>query len=305
MEVFLRWSGEVLALNPFLRHELNLEFFVKNPTELLTAVLDNPSLPQDVLKLALSDLPTLANTKDGGSDHLQRLLGEQISQHGAIDLLLQMNTDTDDILDCLEHDLSEYGANTASDPELSALNEKIVDTQSLQSQAFIRSTSYASLLIPDLSNQDLLKANVQKSLFALQNSITVDHFCLQQFCVLLANSASKPLSLWLLEVKTDDYTFSTRLWQMQDPVLLTKVASKYANFFRTYLHFLVTNLKNLMISPQKDLIESPACYSSDKRSVDAAENLKLRIRALAQSPRLSQPTKTYLAENDLSNVLPN
>ena len=300
VEVFLRWTGETLALNPFLRREMNIEFFAKHPTELLSAVLENPSLTQDVLKLALADLPTLTNTKEGGSDHLQRLLGEQSSQHGAIELLLDMNHDVDDLLESLEADLSDARGVVVDDADLASINDKIIDSRTLSSQAFLRSTSYANHLVADLSNQDLTKTSSQKALAALRGSIVVDHFCLQQLCVLLANTSAKPLSLWLLDVLAADPTVASKLWLMQDHVLLTKVASKYANFFRAYLYFLVSCAEQ---NAPSEILDSPTWYSSAKPLDNAFENIKRRIRALEKNPRLAQPTKTFLSEKNLLNIL--
>lgn len=279
---------------------MTIEFFVKHPTELLSAVLENPSLSHDVLKLALADLPTLTNTKEGGSDHLQRLLGEQASQHGAIDLLLDMNHDVDDLLESLESDLSEASEIVVDDADLAAIDEKILDARTLPSQAFLRSSSYSIHLASDLSTQDLTRTSAQKVLAALRGSVVGDHFCLQQLCVLLANTSAKPLSLWLLDVVASDSTVPTKLWLMQDHVLLTKVASKYANFFRAYLHFLVA-------CAQQDtppyLMDSPAWYSTSREPLRDLENIKIRVQALEKNPRLSQPTKTFLSEKNLFNIL--
>lgn len=282
---------------------MDVSFFQRHPLELLVALVGNPSLPRNILKMVLVELPSVTNAKENGSDQLQKLLAEQASQHGTVDLLLSMNEEVDDLLECLEADISENEGDIAPDADVAAINEVIVDSRHLSSYAFFRSSAFASLVGSDISAADLTTKSSQKVLTALQGSITVDLFCLQQTLILLTDSNAKPLSVWLVELVADDKALSHHLWRMQDHTLLTKVASRYATFFLKYLGFLISSLQDIEALDQTLSLASPAWYSSATRSINNGEDLKIRLRSLASHPRLTAPTKKSAASHGLLHLL--
>jgi hypothetical protein len=293
------WGAKVLDLNVTLRREPNLDFFCKSHLFLLQALLENPSLPMEMKHCAMIDMPTVSDPIDKGSEQLQRLIGEQSSQHGAIDLLLDMNRELDDLLDCLDHDVSNYVDSEAKDANVDSQESEKIDLRSTASLGLIRSMSYAPLLIQDFNNRDIASPKMKKLLELVGEAIKKDHFCLQTLCLVLRSMPSKPLSLWLLELQSLNSVFSVRLWRMQDHILLAQIASKFAAFFKSYLQFLVNGLKTAQSHIRSEYSLSPTWYSSFSMAITVADNYKLRIQSLIDIPRLSIPTKTYLSDQGI------
>lgn len=283
-----------------LRQEPTLEFYRRNQYFLLHAILNNPRTPQDVMKFALMDLPSLSGPTEKGSEQLQRLIGEQTSQHGAIDLLLSMNHDLDNLLECIDSDLSDCVVGTAESNDLGVQTEDLLDFRNSASLGLIRSKSFAALLKNDFKNGDISTNSAQKVLEIVKAWILKDHFCLQQICLLLQSMGSRPLSIWLNDIQSRDSVFAVRLWRMQDHVLLAEIASKFATFFKSYLHFLVSALKAARTKIHTEYQLSPTWYSSFSLAISVADNYKLRIKSLIKIPRLSVHTKTYLSDQGLS-----
>jgi hypothetical protein len=295
-----RWGVGVKELNVTLRQEVNLDFFQRNPLFLLQAILNNPCTPQELTKLALSDLVSLSGPSEKGVEQLQRLIGEQSSQNGAVDLLVSMNRDLDDLLECMDSDLVNCEPLDAKVTDSTQREEELIDFRKPASLGLVRSKSYASLLQRDFKNGDISTSRAKRVLEIVEEAIKRDHFCLQQMCILLNSMPSKSLSLWLNDIQSTNSVFAVRLWRMQDHVLLTEIASKFAVFFKSYLHFLVTALKAAQSHIRAEYQLSPTWYSSFSMVLTVVDNYKLRLKSLLSVPRLNLPTKTFLSDQGVS-----
>lgn len=298
------FGEETRRYNVDLRRDLNLQFFVQNPTELLSAMIDNPVLPPDLLQLALSCISSPSIQKDGGSERIQKLIGEQASQHGAIDLLLSMNEDLDDILQCLEDDISDILHLNSKEFDDALTEPELVDCRNSSGQAFIRSLAFANLLESDFNDPHSFDGINEKTLEAIGRYITIDLFCLQQFCILLSAKPSNSLVSWLLEFKArENDGFERRLWLLQDHTLLTKISSKNDAFYKSYLRFLVQELHKSIQKSNSNNVSSPTWHSRVTLPNNETENLKERLRALTSVACLHDATKAILLDEGLLEII--
>jgi len=296
IEALNRWGASVFDLNVTLRKEPTLEFFWQNHYELQYAVFENLCVPLDIVIRALVDMPTVEDVGNKGSEQIQRLIGEQTSQHGVIDLLVEMNTDLDDFMDCLNSDLSNMATVSSKEGDPKVQQAENVDFRKTAALGFVRSSAYATLVANDVKSGDVTNRRVKKVLDIVGEAALLDHFCLQQACFILKEVSSKHIANWLVGLQEAKPMLQVRLWRQQDPKLLAEVASKYAAFFKAYLQFLVQALKKgeHMLKIEYDM--SPTWYSSFTKALKLTDNYRLRIRTLRDVPRLETPTRVYLSD---------
>lgn len=298
-EALNRWGEAVFNLNVTLRKEPTIEFFWQNHYEMQHALFENMCVPQEIMIRALVDMSTVAELGNKGSEQLQRLLGEQTSQHGVIDLLVDMNCELDDFLDSLNSDLAQVVENTP-DEHASTLQEgEYVNFHNHSAVGFVRSAAYAALVANDLQSGDVSNPRVKKVLELVAEGAKRDHFCLQQTCLVLKSLSSKSLVNWLVDLQESNAVLKVKLWRQQDPKLLAEIASKFAAFFKAYLQFLVAGLKKGQQRIRDEYDVSPSWYSSFVKALRVTDNYRLRIRILRDVPRLETPTKVYLSDQKI------
>lgn len=299
VKIFSAWAGQVLQLNVTLRKETSIDFLKRGHFEIFTAVLENPCASTELKQCVLNDMLRLREPSlppQTGAEQLQRLMGDQASQHGAIDVLLDMNREVDDLLLLAEEDALQTNHGEEALQQVGREIGEIIDLSSIAGIGRLRATAYGKLIGNDIQNGDVNDAKVKRVLEIIQGSLQKDLFCLQSFCFVMRDYNCKPVSLWLLDLVQQQARLSVKLFRMQDHILLAEISSKYAAFFKVYLAFLVSGAQAGRRALRSEYSLSPTWYTSFRLGLDLLANYQLRLKTLAGVPRLAVPVQKFLAD---------
>lgn len=289
-------------MNVRMRKEPSLDLWRRGHFELFTAVLENPCAGAELKQSVLNDMLRVNEPglpQPTGAEQLQRLVGDQASQHGAVDVLLDMNREVDELLSLVEEDVLQLPQGADLIVQLERETEETMDLREVAGLGRLRATSYGKLLGKDIQEGNLNNPKVNQVLELIQGSIQKDLFCLQTLCFVLRDYNCKPVSIWLLDLVTKQAPLAVKLFRLQDHILLAEIASKYAAFFKTYLNFLVDGVKAGRRALRSEYALSPAWYSHFKQGLDLLANYQLRLKTLANAPRLAAGVRKYLADQGI------